>query len=162
MTATDVIGWTTSDASVYCPACKPEPISGSSLTIGPVFESDRESFSDGGLACDHCSAEIVESDTCRTCDRSLRDDHDDYAFGTVNGIARKLVHAYGQCRPHNVAVIRVRERCGRADSIAVYAQVVPFGAGADDGPDDALAAIVAAYSGTVATFELLEVELIEA
>ena len=149
MNATDVIGWTTSDGSAYCLDHEPTARPGSSLTWGPVFGSDAASFEDGGLDCDRCGAVIVESDTCRACDRSLRDAHDEYTFGTVT---------VSRCRPHMAATVRVRERCGAPWSVAVTETVVPFDCGADSSPEDALIAACAAYAGKVATFDVLAVE----
>ena len=163
MNACDVIGWTF-DGAAYCLDHKPAEIPGRD-PVSPVFGSDAHEWEDGGLTCEavtvengrrvDCGAVIVESDTCRACDRSLSRDHDEYTFGTTSGTERRLVNVQ-KCRPHNAAVIRVRERCGSAWSIAVGAQLVPF----DADPDDALAAICAAYAGTVATFDVIETEAV--
>jgi hypothetical protein len=149
----DPIGWTY-DAAAYCLEHEPstEPDRDGNVRH-PVFETDRASFEDGGLSCETCSATIVETDTCRQCDRSIRDDHSAYAYGTTDGTSRRLVHE-DRCRPGRHAVIRVQQRCGSRWSIAVSDQVVPF---ATD-PAEALDAIVAAYAGTVATFDIVETE----
>jgi hypothetical protein len=181
MTRFDIIGWTF-DGAAYCPEHAPnvhasapgdgaphDPEAACNGTgdrcafwprrdpAAPVFAYHVSEWEDGGLQCDVCSATIVESDSCPSCDRSIRDDHDAYTFGTLNGTSRRLVNV-DRCRPHNLAVVRVRERCGRAWSIAVGEQVVPF----EEDPAEALDALAAAFSGTVATFDVLTTEAVPA
>jgi len=155
--AATIIGYTTSDGSAYCLADEPKARAGSTLTWGPVFADQSGEFEDGGLDCDRCGAVIVESGTCRACDRSLRDEHDEFSYGTLNGTDRRLV-TETRCRPYQLATIRIREQCGSAWSIGTAESLVPY----DEDPAEALDVICAAYAGTIATFDVLSVQEVAA
>jgi len=164
------------------PADRAEPARASSL--GAVFEWQESEFADGGLTCDTCGYEMVESDTCPDCDRSLSSDHETYIIGPAGHTV-----TVGPLCPgwHGVADIRVR--IAEGGYIGVAEELVPFELSAADRDradygrapfdpaeprivadlygeheerptDAALDAIVAAYAGTVATFELLGAEMV--
>ena len=176
MTATDIIAWTANGAA-YCPEHKPEPDANGYMPgayrIGkavhgndpaaPVFASDAASFEDGGLSCDTCGAVIIENDTCETCSRSLRDAHDDYTYGPAGHVTTVTL-----CRPHRLATLLVRERATDG-TVTVYAQEVPYDEPIIDGmrpvEEDgagALDSILAAFAGTLATFDIVSTEEVEA
>lgn len=154
-----IIGWT-ADGAAYCPEHKPtgptgRTIAGQDGDPSPVFDHERSQWEDGGLECDRCDATIVESDTCRTCDRSLRDDHDAYSFGPAD---QPLAHVDALCRPHTALVVLVRETY-RPGHCTTHEEIVP------EAPDlgaFGLDALVAAYAGRVATFDIVETEEVTA
>ena len=148
-----IIGWTF-DGAAYCPEHRPAAPATHDWAgdkPAPVFAHEADSWADGGLSCEAstgaagtgfiCGYEIVESDTCRSCDRSLRDDHDTYQYGPQG-----LTDSGPQCRPGQNATILCRE-IGRA-----WHEIVPGDASA------ALDTIVAAYAGRVATFDIIGTE----
>ena len=171
MTATDVIAWTYG-GTAYCPEHKPTPKPYQTRKGGPVYGDDpvqpvlgyqSSEFYDGGLSCDTCGAVIIENDTCPSCDRSLRDAHDDYTYGPAGHVTTVTL-----CRPHRLATILVRERATDG-TVTVYAQEVPYDEPIIDGmrpvEEDgagALDSILAAFAGTLATFDIVSTEEIGA
>ena len=166
MNATDIIGWTYEGAT-YCTEHGPGTAVGDAPPNewAPIFGSDYASFVDGGAECDTCHAIIVKNDTCPTCDRSLETEHDTYQYGPE----RSWTRTDPQCRPHRLATVLVRVRAANG-AVAVYAQEVPYDEpAADDGMRsteidgaEALDALVAAFVGRVATFDLVSTEEVTA
>ena len=182
MTATDIIAWTANGAA-YCPEHKPEPDATGYMPgayrvgkstyandpAAPVFASDAASFEDGGLSCDTCGTVIVENDTCGTCSRSLRDAHDGYTYGPAGHVTTVTL-----CRPHRLATVLVREMVADhremvAGTVTTYTQEVPYEEPIIDGmrpvEEDgagALDSILAAFSGMIATFDIVSTEEVTA
>lgn len=174
------------DGWVGCP--DPAHVTPGQEVPGAVFETDSSSFEDGGLSCDTCAAVIVENDTCPTCATSLRD-HDTYEFGPtgrrvrVDGLcpgrhatAEVAVREHVGSGPlltstaYTVEVVPfdlpsvTRDRIARGDDVDLSAPA-DFGGGSAGLPDEpspvsaALDAIMAAYAGKVATFDVLSAEV---